>query len=173
VQFEVMKKLLPPGTAFGPEAKRLYGLLDGASKEFDRVKIIASQVFTEIPGALVHRLNGWSRIFGTSGGLVQQNREIAAKIVATGGQSPEYLLSVLKKYRSQVRLEPARGEHKMAVIGALDEISEFALRVPEVDSGGRRINQPLRSWKRNEALIMGFETLKHAETEARYFLWTE
>ena len=173
MQFEVMKKLLPPGTAFGSEAKNFYGLLEGCSKEFDRVKTLAFQVFTETPGTLLLRLCGWSKVFGTSGGIVEQNREIAAKIVATGGQSPDYLLSVLKKYRSQVRLEPSRGEHKMAVYGGLKSISEFTLRVPEIDSGGRRINQPLRIWEREEARIRGFETIKHAETEARYYQWTE
>lgn len=173
MQFDVMKKLLPPGTAFGPEAKNFYALLEGCSVEFDRVKTLAFQVFTEIPGALVHRLGGWSEVFGSSGGAAEQNKEIAAKIVATGGQSPEYLLSVLQKYRFQVRLEPVRGGHRMAVIGALDEVLEFALRVPEIKTGGRRINQALRTWKRDEALIKGFETIKHAETEARYYQWTE
>jgi uncharacterized protein YmfQ (DUF2313 family) len=173
VQFDVIKKLLPRGVAFGPEAKRLYVLLYGVSMEFDRVKSRALDVLTEVPGNLSERLDSWAKILEISGSDEEKKQGVSAKLVATGGQSPEYLLSILKKYRVQIRLEPDRGRHRMRVIGALDSISEFTLRVPEIKTGGRRINAPLRSWKRDEALIEGFETLKHAETEARYHLWTE
>ncbi len=89
-----------------------------------------------------------------------------------GGQSHGYLLSVLKKYSQnpdQIRLIPQRGIAFMRVYGAEVEEDIFRLRDPEIESGGRRINRPLRTWTRNESLIIGFETIKHAETEAEYY----
>lgn len=164
MQYEIMKKLLPPGSAFGPEAKRLYGLLDGASKEFDRVKTLAFQVFTEIPGSLLHRLEGWSRVFGVSGDQVKQNREIAAKMIATGGQSYDYLKSVLKKYSSQpekIEIVPDFGNHFIQIEGVEFDVNYLR--------AGSRAGRKVVVWKRNETLIKGFEIIKHAEVEARYY----
>ena len=155
-QFEIMKKLLPKGAAFS-EAKNFYEPLRAASHEFDLIFEFASKVFNDIE----ETKELWEDLLETD--------QVEAILSAQGGQSKEYLISVLKKYSAQpeeIDIIPDRSNHSMKIIGVEIEISTMSV--------GMRINQSLRRWTRNEPLIIGFETIKHAEVEARYYnKWTE
>ena len=155
-QFEIMKKLLPKGVAFS-EAKNFYKLLKAASHEFDLIFEFASKVFTDIE----ETKDLWEALLETD--------QVEATLSAQGGQSKEYLISVLKKYSTQpeeIDIIPDRSNHSMKIVGVEMDISPMQV--------GWVINQPLRKWTRNEPLIKGFETIKHAEVEARYYnTWTE
>ena len=174
MQIDIMKKLLPRGIALGLEAKTFHTLLHCLSLEFDRVFSFASKVFGEIPGVvkpnsdglpLKERLDQWVQLLGIkASGDKEKNRAVSAKLVSVGGQSPEYLKSVLDKYSSQpekIKIISDRGNHFMRIEGVEIEIT----RLRAGDRSGRKVVK----WKRNEELIKGFEVIKHAEVEARYY----
>lgn len=154
--FETMKKLLPRGKAF-KEARGFFQLLKSISLEFDNIFELSTRVFKGFD----ETKDLWEALLETD--------QVEATLSAQGGQSKEYLISVLKKYSSQpekIDIIPYRGGHKMNIIGVEMEITNTR--------SGMTINQPIRQWKRNERLIKGFETIKHAEVEARYYnQWTE
>ena len=155
-QFEIMKKLLPKGVAFS-ESKNFFKQLKSISLEFDNIFELVSRIFTDFD----ETKDLWEDLLETD--------QVEATLSAQGGQSKEYLLSVLRKYSSQpdkIDIIPDRSNHSMKITGVEIDISPMQT--------GWKINQPLRKCTRNEPLIKGFETIKHAEVEARYYnTWTE
>ena len=162
---EVLKMLLPPGKAFNDEASEVHSILRVAGNLLDRVYVRSKEIFNESPGRFRGLLEFWSSFLRVSSGSeLERNKTILAWLSADGGQSEEYLLDVLKKQArnpGRIELRSDRGNHYCEVIGV--DISTAQFRV------GSPIGQVIRTWTREEELIAAFETIKHAEVEARYY----
>ena len=163
MQYDVMRKLLPRGIALGQEALKVHRLVKCLSHEFDRIFNLSEKAFLEVPGHLDERLSEWERLLNIKASE-DSGKDIAARLASFGGQSHSYLLSILKKHASSqenVELVSSRGQHYLEVKG-VKIITSYMDAVSPID-------QAIEKRERNESLIEGFEMIKHAEVEARYY----
>lgn len=160
-----MKKLLPPGIAFGEENKNFHSLLKQISLSFDEEKNAIKNVFSELPGSLKETLSLWAKLLGTpydEKNHANINKVIISKLTATGGQSMEYLTSQLSLFLNKeesIALEVAPEALQIHVYG-VNKIS--AARI------GIKCGEKLAIYIRNEAIVKRFREIRHAEIEARY-----
>ena len=160
-----MKKLLPPGIAFGPENKTFHQLLKQISIPFDESREDIKNLFSEVPGSLKETLALWAKLLNISydgKSCDEINKEITAKLTAVGSQSMEYLTSQLIPFLKQgesLRLEVAPEELRIQVYG-VNRITQAKV--------GIKCGEKLAKYKRNEAIVRRFREIRYAEIEARY-----
>lgn len=180
---EQLKQLLPPGQAFPRDpGTTLHDLLDGMSIEFARLDARGFALPLEAnPATTNELLSDWERVAGLpdkcSGVLeetIQGRRNgLLAKLASTGGQSPDYFISIAAALGYEVTITEFRPFRVgMSAVGdALtngDWVFTWRINAPETTVvefrvGLSAVGEALRTWG-NDLLECKMNQIKPAHT---------
>lgn len=180
---ELLKKLLPPGSAFPREVgTNLEKILLGCAAELSRVEARADALAIEVNPALTSELlSDWERVAGLpdkcAGTLetTMQGRRNAllAKLTSTGGQSIAYFISVAKSLGYEITItefRPFRAGMSKAgdPLTNGDWVYAWRINAPETTiiefkAGLSAAGEALRTWG-NDTLECKINQLKPAHT---------
>ena len=165
-QYDVMRQLLPPGTAFNLENESFHRMLKKVSLIFDDSKDLIESLFKETPGKFEATLPLWCRLFQIPYDKTHHkdlNKQIIARLTAQGGQNLEYLYGQLKPFLS---------EGESLIIKAFPEslkIHLYGVNKAAKCRAGSRCGSKLQTYERNEKIVKRCQEIRHAEIEARYY----
>ena len=184
---ELLKKLLPPGSAFPRDpGTNLEKVLLGCAEEFARVEARGEFLAIDVvPASTVELLPDWERVAGLpdkcSGELEQtiqgRRNALVAKLSSTGGQSVGYFIEVARQLGYVIEIKEFR-PFRAGLSAAGDALTNgdwvytWKIDAPETTiiefrAGISAAGEPLRSWG-NSALECKLNQLKPAHTVALF-----
>jgi uncharacterized protein YmfQ (DUF2313 family) len=116
--YSILRKLLPPGIFW--HGRNFLNLILGISLVFDRIKSDINKILDEcFPLTSTDLIDEWERNLGIdkpSDDLDKRRLEVAVRLVATGGNTEEFFISVVHIYDVNVQLMKSN-KKKYFVVG--------------------------------------------------------
>lgn len=162
---EIFKKFLPPGRIFDCENEQIDNFIEGITKNFSVVEQYISNRINEIPGGLSAHLSRWETILRikAKGTQTERNNSVLGKLNSVGGCSVAYISEVATKLAGATI--SITDDKKPLLI----EISGIKLELMNTFLCSSICKQQLREFEREESVISGIETIKHAHLGSRYY----
>ena len=162
---EIFNKFMPPGKIFESESALMDRLFEGITKNFSVAEEYILARINEIPGSLNTDLPRWEAILSLSqkSSVQERNNAVLGKLNSIGGGSLTYLRKVASKLAGQSIA--INDDTKPLLI----EVSGIRLEHLESFSCTSICAQQLREFAREESIIAGIESIKHAHLGSRYY----